>query len=284
MTDVIKKIGNSVIQYGKENDRIYLMKLSDDDFPEILPYMNNLVANEGFSKILAKVPSKSKEAFLKDGYETEALVKGFFNGEEDCFFVSKYFSDERKFSSNVKEEDEIIKLCTNRTKVSSDKELDKKYHIKKISKRHIGQAIDIYKEIFETYPFPIHDIKYIEKTMDEHIDYFGVFEDDKILAVSSSEMDLKNKNSEMTDFAALSQYHGSGFAYFLLKEMEKSTKAKGIKTFYTIARSKNIGMNMTFAKNGYTFGGKLVNNTNICGKIESMNVWFKPAQKFLAKP
>ena len=37
----------------------------------------------------------------------------------------------------------------------------------------------------------------------------------------------------------------------------------------------SAGMNITFSKNGYKYGGTLVNNTDISGQIESMNVWFK---------
>lgn len=32
---------------------------------------------------------------------------------------------------------------------------------------------------------------------------------------------------------------------------------------------------VTFARNGYTFSGTLLNNTDISGSIESMNVWYK---------
>ncbi len=35
------------------------------------------------------------------------------------------------------------------------------------------------------------------------------------------------------------------------------------------------GMNITFAKTGYTYAGTLINNTNISGRLESMNVWYK---------
>jgi hypothetical protein len=34
-------------------------------------------------------------------------------------------------------------------------------------------------------------------------------------------------------------------------------------------------MNITFARNGYQFGGTLTSNTNIFGTLESMNVWYK---------
>ena len=46
-------------------------------------------------------------------------------------------------------------------------------------------------------------------------------------------------------------------------------------TYFSIARSLSAAMNITFAKNGYRYGGTLGNNTNIAGRIESMNIWYK---------
>jgi len=57
--------------------------------------------------------------------------------------------------------------------------------------------------------------------------------------------------------------------------MEEVVKEEGFKTAYTIARSKSTGMNITFARAGYGYQGKLINNTNISSGIESMNVWSK---------
>ncbi len=79
----------------------------------------------------------------------------------------------------------------------------------------------------------------------------------------------------MTDFATLPKWRGKGFAQCLLLHMEKTMKRRGIKTAYTIARAMSAGMNVTFSRAGYRFGGRLKNNTNISGNIESMNVWYK---------
>jgi hypothetical protein len=57
--------------------------------------------------------------------------------------------------------------------------------------------------------------------------------------------------------------------------MEKHMIDNNIITSYTIARAKSPGMNITFARNGYEYSGTLINNTQISGKIESMNVWLK---------
>ena len=51
---------------------------------------------------------------------------------------------------------------------------------------------------------------------------------------------------------------------------------RGMRTAYTIARAVSPGMNITFARLGYQFSGTLINNTQISGAIESMNIWHKP--------
>lgn len=135
--------------------------------------------------------------------------------------------------------------------------------------------IELYKSVFESYPFPIFDGNYLLKTMRNNVDYYGVFENQNLVAISSSEMDLENLNTEMTDFATLPEYRGNNLSYHLLKKMQVDAIKKGIKTAYTIARAKNTGINMTFAKMFYEFGDTLVNNTNICGNIETMNIWYK---------
>jgi putative beta-lysine N-acetyltransferase len=79
----------------------------------------------------------------------------------------------------------------------------------------------------------------------------------------------------MTDFATLPEARGKGLAGVLLSEMEKNMQRERIATAYTIARARSFGMNVVFARAGYTFAGTLVNNTNIAGGLESMNVWYK---------
>ena len=57
--------------------------------------------------------------------------------------------------------------------------------------------------------------------------------------------------------------------------MDHAARERGHRVAYTIARALSFGMNITFARRGYLFAGTLVNNTNISGRIESMNVWYK---------
>ncbi len=112
--------------------------------------------------------------------------------------------------------------------------------------------------------------------MQSHIAYFGVKVKGDWVAISSAEMDTKSSNVEMTDFATPPRWRGHRLAQHLLARMETEMKSRGIQTAYTIARAMSAGMNVTFRKAGYAYGGRLKNNTQISGQIESMNVWYKP--------
>jgi beta-lysine N6-acetyltransferase len=60
-----------------------------------------------------------------------------------------------------------------------------------------------------------------------------------------------------------------------LAAKEAAMRPAGLRVAYTIARAMSPGINFTFAGAGYRFGGTLVNNTQIGGRIESINVWYK---------
>ena len=139
----------------------------------------------------------------------------------------------------------------------------------------VVQMRNLYKKVFPSYPFPIDDPEYIRKTMRDNIVYFGIEKGNELIALSSTEMDTISKNVEMTDFATLPEFRGNGLAGLLLISMEQEMRLRGIYTAYTIARAVSPAMNITFGKAGYSYGGRLVNNTNISGQIESMNVWHK---------
>lgn len=135
--------------------------------------------------------------------------------------------------------------------------------------------VELYKSVFESYPFPIYEEQYILETMKDNLIYFGIWKENKLVALSSIELAKKYSNAEMTDFAVRKEYRGSRLARYLLRVMENKLSELSVKTAYSTARAKSPGMNVTFAKNGYTYSGTLINNTQISGQIESMNVWYK---------
>ena len=283
-SDTIATIGNSIIQHGKFNDRIYLMKLSKLDFPDIIEELDRMALREGYSKIFAKVPAFAKDKFVSNDYIIEARIPKFYNGRENVYFMGKYFTESRMFDSRIEEIDEVLDATTlyEKEKIYKNAEFNLLYGFDFIicDKSHIYQMADVYKKIFKRYPFPIYHPAYIAKTMDENFIYFSIQKNGDIVAISSSEMDADSQNTEMTDFATLPEYQGNGFALYLLYKMEDEMRKRNIKVTYTISRAISYGVNIIFAKMGYKYGGILYNNTNISTEntnknFESMNVWYK---------
>jgi putative beta-lysine N-acetyltransferase len=276
-------IGKNLIQHDGTNNRIYLMKVNKEDSSHITEALDKIAEEKKYSKIIAKVPLSVKAHFLKRGYKEEAVIPCFYSGRESGVFLAKYFTDDRMqvidpeitnfvLEKALKKKDEV---AINKEKYLLSQEFD--YRI--ATEENARAIAEFYKKIFKTYPFPVHDYQYILKTMGDNVIYFTIWKKNELVAISSSEMDKDKLNAEMTDFGTLPEYRGRGFALYLLVEMERSMKSKGIITAYSIARAVSYGMNITFSKMGYSYAGTLVNNTNISGSIESMNVWYKNLQR-----
>jgi len=254
------------------------MKLDPDDLPQILDHMEKLAEDYAYSKIFAKAPSKYRAHFLAHGFVEEAMVPKFFGGSTDCSFLGKYFSPERQCEDEPKTVKAVLTAAHDSTPAMP--ELPAGYSCRTMEPADCQLMAALYRRVFASYPFPIHDPDYLARTMEENLLYWGVFSDTgDLVALSSAEMDIAGENAEMTDFATHPDYRGRGLANFLLDAMEKTMADRQIRTAFTIARSYSFGMNITFARSGYHFAGTLVHNTNIFGRLESMNVWYKPLSK-----
>ena len=273
--DIIERFEGSVIQHGSYNDRIYLIKLTPEASSTTPRNLIDLARKSNYSKIFAKVPECHSDIFFTAGFEEEARIPGLYAGKMTAVLMGFYLNTERAKEPGLGKMDEILKISIEKQAIKSKCHLNDDFTLRICTEADLSSMTDIYKTIFQSYPFPIHDPAYILETMKSHVDYFGIEENGRLVSVSSAEMDKQSSNVEMTDFATLPEWRGNGFAQCLLLQMEKAIKNKGIKTAYTIARAMSVGMNVTFSKAGYRFGGRLKNNTNISGNIESMNVWYK---------
>lgn len=273
--DKIEVFHGSVIQHGSYNNRIYLIKAASELASDYPPALIELAKENNYSKIFAKIPERYGEIFVNAGFQREATIPAFYAGVDAALFMGFYLTKERTVESDLPEIEEILRVALEKKSAQQVPLLDEGLVLRPCNACDAPALAGIYQRVFLSYPFPIHDPEYILETMGSHVDYFGIESNGQLIAVSSAEMDLEASNVEMTDFATLPEWRGHGFAQVLLTEMEKAMQYKGILTAYTIARAISAGMNITFSKAGYQFGGRLKNNTNISGKIESMNVWYR---------
>ncbi|MCB2203731.1 putative beta-lysine N-acetyltransferase [bacterium] len=286
--DTIEKLRHSLIQHGPSSDRIYLMKLNAEDYPGIITELVALAEEKQYGKIFAKVPSQAMEGFLHAGFAKEAEVPGFYTGTDDAIFLGRYLKEERRQVEAClrRQMEDIVALARRK---AAEEQADATstaeraaaealpFTLRRLGVDDAAQLTRLYGTVFESYPFPIFEREYIVHTMEEDsIAYYGALTDDgRLVAASSAEMDKAGRNAEMTDFATHPDARGHGIALHLLRLMEADMQSRGMIVLYTIARAVSTGMNVTFGKGGYEYTGTLINNTNISGRIENMNVWYK---------
>jgi len=299
MVDVLDTIGRSVIQHGPQSDRVYGMKLDPEDMPEVLDEMESLARTEGYGKLFVKTWRSHLEELVARGYSSEAVVPHFFGPGEDALFMGKFLDPERADERRPERVAAVLRAAGEEQVAASDPAdetikpesrkkgvktasapPDSKLPASELTVRLAGSAdaealADCYRAVFASYPFPIDDPGHIRNEMEAGTRYFTVWDGKDLVAASSMEPGGAPGTVEMTDFATLPSHRGRGLATHLLSLMDRTAKETGVVVAYTIARALSFGMNITFARRGYLYAGTLVNNTQISGSIESMNVWYK---------
>ncbi|MBD3419025.1 MAG: putative beta-lysine N-acetyltransferase [Chitinivibrionales bacterium] len=272
--DAIETFGASTIQHGKLSNRIYVMHLQESDFPAILPELNHLANRNGYTKIFARIPHFAYRGFLDDGYRCEAKIPVFFAGTQPGYFMAKYFDEARAHSLKEEEEQAILDKAGQRIR-SETPSLRKGYTLAKCEPADAEDMAHLYRAVYDSYPFPIFSPDYLSDTMQRNFVYYAVRKGAEIVSVASAEIDFEALHAEVSDFATLPEYRRKGFAACLVSQLENELHRMKIATVFTIARAQSPGINMVFGGSKYAFAGMLINNTNIFGSIQDMNVWYK---------
>ncbi|HBA85918.1 MAG TPA: putative beta-lysine N-acetyltransferase [Verrucomicrobia bacterium] len=276
MSDALIHIGNALVQHGPDNDRVYLMKLGSEPIERILAALEALALENRYGKIFAKVPATALASFEQHGFVLEASIPRYYGGQT-CCFASRFLDPIRQVDRNASAVARVLDACLRKPLLPSPPVLPAGFTCRETVPEDADAMAQLYAAVFASYPFPIHDPDYLRGNMRRgDVRYFAVHHDQALVGLSSAELDREARAAEMTDFAVAPECRGRKLALHLLGVMERALAAPTCATAFTIARAVSHGMNDAFARLGYRFGGTLVNNTQISGAIESMNVWHKP--------
>lgn len=262
----------SLYQHGGFNNRIYVIRMSDQEPDDTIDFLMNLATNSHYTKIVIKVKQHRVPLLLSRGFVVEAMIPLFDNQASDIFFMSKFYAER---GSLCEMEINLLNSYPALMKAKSNTNSVNTNQSRLLNGNDIYCISELFRGVFKSYPYPIHNPDYIYKTMEENTCYFGIIHHEKLIAVSSAEVNPAGSNAEMTDFAVHPDYRGRGLAYHLLLDMEREMLQRSIRCLFTIARLREPAMNKTFIISGYRYSGTLINNTQISGGIESMNVLYK---------
>lgn len=283
LKDMMKQKDISTKQYSiKMVIDSYNKRLRLDDYQgninHVIYIFEKIAHEEQVQKLIIKGRRKDYHALLENGYQCEGVIDHYFLGS-DAYLFCKYLTKERKTNIYWIEEDKILKNVQKLDKSNEHQPVPKDYQLIKISKQDAIPLATLYQKVFEIYPTPLHDPKYIEKTIDNGTIYFAFKNGEKIVCSASAERNVFYKNAELTDCATLPEHRKHGLLKILLLKLEEELVHEGIYYAYSLARALSFGMNAALHQLGYSYRGRLMNNCYIFDKLENMNVWVKDLSK-----
>ncbi len=261
---------NNHIILDYNNSRLKIIdttNTSKDDWLAIIELARSL----NFGKIICFCRDKYFEDLQQYGFIIEGQIAGFFDGT-DAYCLSLFIDKKRQYSKYNLLEDEILTKCQTN---SSVKDIDDDIIIRDAKKSDINQMIFLFKKVFKTYPSPIFDANYLNEILGKKVLFKIAVKQKEIICIASADIDFVHNNAEITDCCTNPIFRGKGLLTNLIIELEKTLNNSNIGTLYSLSRATEPGINKVLWKMQYKYSGRMLNNCNISGDFEDMNIWVK---------
>jgi|SRR5680860_183451 len=278
MYDTVEKIDDAVVQHGETHNRLYMVQAGRNNWNSLIPKIKDLAQEKSYDKILGRVPEEAIEAFKSNGYRVEAKIPGLYNGETTGYFLADYLSHERGHCNDRElktiESVKTIAQAANSNPEDSHFDLPSNLSVRKLDRNDLFAMVHLHEKAFKSYPFPIHKAEYLLEMVEQNHEFYGLFQHEELLVSAILKIYQKESSVEIVDFATHPNYRGQNLSYYLVQEVKTTMEDRPFKTIYSLVRATSYGLNITFSKHGFLFGGTLLNNTFIHDTLESMNVWY----------
>jgi len=263
------------------NRRLKLLGVDAGRFPhfdERLRVLHAPATERTFTKFTVYAPAGDEALWNAHGFRKEAAIRGFFADGGDAELWARYADHARAMDPRRDEQDRTVALA--RTKAPGSPSLPAGMRLRVAEEKDAARVGGLLRAVFEDYPTPLDDVVIHENIVTGRSRFHLVEreEDGALLACASAELDVPRSNAEITDCATRPEARGRGLMVRLIRSFEEALPVEaGIVDLYTIARADEVGMNCAFARAGYVYTGRLVNNCRMPGGWESMNVWCRRA-------
>jgi beta-lysine N6-acetyltransferase len=256
------------------NSRIKLIQYSRYDVESLLKHLEELAKEKDIGKVMIYANPEDISFFEKLGFQREGEISGFFQGNPACI-LSRFLEEDRAHKKDEEKKDQIVEMAEQAEAIKERPRLDPKYQLRHAVKEDAEALAKLYQLVFETYPTPIHDPDFIRQCMDQDVYFTVVTEGDQIVSSASADVFPHFQCAEITDCATHPDHQGNGLLSAIIYDLELRMKEKGIPHLFSLTRAVSTGMNMVIAKLGFEYKGRLIQNSQISGDFEDMNIWVK---------
>ncbi len=258
------------------NKRLIIRTYDRTNIPQVIDQCLAISLEHQLEKIWLWAFPEDAAVFMEYGFVLEGILETH-TIDKPSSSLAFYLTPYRKRDYRKYEEDELLIKVMSSSSATSVGELPGDFKIGLLNHEHCGEISSLLSNVFTTYPTPMENPDYVYKLMSEDCLFAGVFFDNRLVSTSSAYLERDWKRCEMTDCATLADFRGYSLTERLSRLLETTIQSKEDSyTFYSLARARSFGINRVFHKLGYHYRGRLVNNCNIFGGYEDMNLWVKP--------
>ena len=213
-------------------------------------------------------------AHLRPGLEAaqfwhEATMPGFYLGAKDCAVLGHAPEPGRARPADAGAASEVERLV--RSKGAPGEKLPEP-----TLRGAAGDAALIARllaETFEHYPTPSGAPGYIESQLRQGIPFRLVRDKGEVVACASADLVPLARTAELTDCATRPEVRGRGLMQAILRGLMDDLRQLGYPTAFTLARATVPGVNLAFARVGFSWCGVMTRSCRIGDGIEDMNVF-----------
>lgn len=275
MVEVKALLDSGDLVLDRQNKRVKLHQYDRTKIKEWAVRLRELAIESDATKVIVYGKKDDVPAWIEAGYALEGSIDGFNKGIT-AHMLTSYLTEERATSVAPELAEEILALSLAKAAKGEEKPLPSGYALREASEEDAEELARLYALVFATYPTPMDDPAFIRKTMLEGTVYFVVEYEGSIACAASAEVTERMGSAEMTDCATHPDHAGKGLLQPLFIALERRMEEAGIYYLYSLTRAQSAGMNVTVAKMGYEYRGRLINNCTIFSGYEDMNIWVKP--------
>ena len=273
-----KDSGSGTLRLGMDrpNRRLKMIGASSEDL-ELHEFglLVQALDDEGstFDKLIVYGRSADELPWIRAGLFREGRIDSFFQ-DGSAAHVWVRMGGGRDHNEDEAEHFDIVMSCLEK-EIRVPPPVSTGYHFRRLGIEDVPELGVLLRDAFPDYPIDIGDAALRENILTGS-NLFGalVSSDGELAAVASAEIDRIERNAEMTDCVTHPDHRGNGLMAQLLWKLEEALHAEtSITALYTLARAGEVGMNATFARLGYHFAGRMLNNCRMPTGWESMNIW-----------
>ncbi|MBN1336452.1 MAG: GNAT family N-acetyltransferase [Deltaproteobacteria bacterium] len=235
----------------------------------------DLASHRRRGRVVVITRDRIGSGLLAAGYRPEAILPGFYRGEEDAVIFGAFPNPTRAHPQDARALASVKRLVFH-----SEPHLAPESHPAFTSERaSSGDAEDIASLLastFPLYPTPTGDSAFIRREILQGMPFRVVRVEGRTVACASASLVPSALAAELSDCATHPSLRGRGLMQGLLSDLLDDLAALGIRKPFTLCRARIPGVNIAFKRLGFRYRGTMTSSCRIGTGIEDMNVWSGP--------